>query len=84
MNSATGWWFGSKATGTLPQMINNSPGGSQALAAVLPVGSLPITPRGNFLLADLYANDIMALNLTGTPLTDNASSVPAFAFEWGA
>lgn len=80
MSSPTGWWFGSKYTGTLPSMICD-----QALltfTAVWPVGGMPTVPRKHFTLASSYATDIMTENLTGAGLADFAGAVPAFAYEW--
>jgi hypothetical protein len=43
---------------------------------------MPTAPQGNYSFADAYANNIMALDLTGVSLTSIANSVPAFALEW--
>jgi len=79
---ANGVWFGSKFTGTLPTMITNSSGGSNGWVISFPAGTMPTLPQGNFSLADAYANDIMALDLTAAPITPINNSVPAFALEW--
>lgn len=83
LGTTAGVWFGSKFTGTLPTMITSgSLAGSQAFYGRFPAGTMPTAPQGNYSFADAYANDIMALNLTGASLTSVANSVPAFAMEW--
>jgi hypothetical protein len=82
MGSPSGVWFGSVYTGTLPQMICNTTGGPGVWATPWPVGGMPTVPRNNFGVAQPYANDIMALNLTGVGLSEQGAAVPAYAVEW--
>lgn len=83
------YWFGSKATGTLPQMTYISQFNSAAMASRMAFSSaaeampLPASMPVAFSVPDAFANDIMALNLTGATFTPvNAAGVPAIGLGW--
>jgi hypothetical protein len=82
IGSPFGVWFGSKYTGTLPQMICNTATGFMTSQIIWPVGNLPAAPRPGFQIADAYANNILAFDMTGQPLVGSAATIPAVGVEW--
>ncbi len=75
-------WFGSVFTGTMPQMViqaQSGPGSSMIVHSSLAALG---TPSQNMQVAQPYASDIMALNLTGASLVRTASPAPILALGW--
>jgi len=82
------YWFGTKATGTLPQMASISGFNAvmQASHLSMPTQSDALGFPGaqilGFTVPDAYANDIMALDMTGATFTPTGAVIPAIGLGW--
>jgi hypothetical protein len=77
------YWGGTKATGTMPTMTNvNSTSGASNLSlptAQMGGGTAPV----GFSVPDAYANDIVALDMTGATFTVIAAGrIPVVGLGW--
>ena len=89
IKSAAMYWFGSKATGTLPVMTslqtnnNAQPASRTSFASASDAINFAGAQTMGFSVPDAYANDIMALNLKGATFTPVASSgIPVIGLGW--
>lgn len=87
--NAAMYWFGSKATGTLPVMTsmqtnnNAQPASRTSFASASDAINFAGAQTMGFSVPDAYANDIMALNLKGATFTPVASSgIPVIGLGW--
>jgi hypothetical protein len=72
------YWGGSKCTGTPPTMLCISNQFLGINAASLTTGN----PNIGYSVPDAYANDIMALDLTGATFTPVGSGIPVIGLGW--